>query len=111
MTWTLAARIPITQEDRKNATKPEYKGTSDQQFIDIWGGLNAIALSQFGMLQLRLFDWVEFDLSATFVGVISEEEPAQQVVERLKGVHEFMGNVDLDEKQVAFALFVAEEPS
>ena len=44
------------------------------------------------------------------LGIISEEEPTPEVAEQLKGVHEFLGNVQLDEGQVAYAMFMAEEP-
>ncbi len=91
MTWTLTARI----------LPSNVPGTYDEQYRKIWGGLYDI-VSQGDAL--RIFDWVELDLSATFVGVISEGEPPPEVVEQLKGIHEFMGNVKLDEEQVVFAL-------
>lgn len=106
MTWTLAARIPISEEERENVSNPEYVGVSDKPFMDIYGGLLAIALRG----TFKLFDWVEFDLSATYIGVLSSETPPQEMVDQLKAVHPLMGNVELDEKQVALALAMAENP-
>ena len=106
--WTLTARIWISDEDRENAGNPQHESTFDEQADDIQEGLRSIALLYPDML--GLFDWVESDLSAGYIGVISGQEPPLEVVILLHSVSESLGNVQLDENQIAYALFIAKKP-
>lgn len=105
MSWVIAARIPITEQEQDS---PEHVGQEGKTYIEIYSGLRTIALSHNGMFQI--FEWVEPDVTATYIGLICNEPPLEDTVRDIKAVHPFIGNVELNDDQMKLAVHMAEDP-